>query len=394
MNYDFFTIALRNISKRKLRSFLTVLGIIIGVAALISLMLVGLGLDSTIREQFEKVGTNRIYIVMKGGGLVSLAEGLTERDAEVLERVQEFSYVTPYLMQVGTKVEYGKEKIPLTIIGYPSEDADKRFEGQDITLSKGRYFNKGEKNVVIIGDKVAHDIFEKDVTANNQIKIKGKRLKVIGIFDPIGNAQDDSSLFMPMDDAREILNKKDEVSVIEVLMHKGVNIDNTVKKAERVLERERGTDDFDILTPDQILGQLASVTSIVQIVLLGIAAISTIVGALGIMNSMYTAVLERRVEIGIMKSIGATNLTIRTLFMIEAGIIGLIGGGIGIMLGISIAKAVQYIATASGVFALVVTVVPWVVISGLVFGVGVGILAGYLPAKQAAKLQPADALRK
>ena len=393
MRKDFFVIAVRNIRNRLLRSFLTTLGIVIGVAALISLLLVGLGLDHTIQEQFEKIGTNRIYVVMKGGGLMSLTEGLTEEDAEVLERVQGFSYVTPYYME-NTRVTFNKEDLSLMVVGYPSEDADERFEGHDLTLEGGRYFKAGEKGVAIIGSRLAHDLYDQDILVHHQLKVNGKRLKVVGIFDPIGNAQDDSTLYVPLEEARELFGKTDEISVIEILLKPGINMDQTVKSAERALERYRGDDDFDIMTPDQILGQLEDVTFIVNVVLLAIAGISLIVGSLGIMNSMYTAVLERRKEIGIMKSIGATNTMIRFLFLIESGIIGLIGSFLGVLVGVTIAKLIQFFATASGLFALNIPLNPWILGMGLLFGLVVGMISGYLPAKQASLLQPVDALQK
>lgn len=390
---DFFIVAFRNISQRKLRTFLTVLGIIIGVAALISLLLVGIGLDTTIKEQFEKIGTNRVYVVMKGGGLISLKEGLTEKDVNVLENIQEFSYVTPYIMQT-TSVSFAKESFPLMIIGYPTKDAEQRFAGHDLTLEAGRYFKEDEKGAAIIGTKVAHDIFDKEIYLNNQLEIAGKKIKVVGIFNPIGNAQDDSTIYVPLEEARILFNKKEDVSVIEILLKEGINLQNTVKKAQHILDRQRGTDDTEIKTPDQVLGQLAEITFIVKLVLLSIAAISLVVGSLGIMTSVYTAVLERTKEIGIMKAVGGSPRHILMLFLIESGVIGLLGGIFGILLGIAIAKVVQYFATSSGLFALHIPIVPAVIIFGLCFAFIIGIIAGYFPAKQAAGLHPVDALRK
>lgn len=390
---DFFVVAFRNIVQRKLRTFLTVLGIIIGVAALVSLILVGMGLDATIKEQFEKIGTNRVYVVMKGGGLVSLKEGLTEKDVDVLENIQEFAYVTPYIMQT-TSVSLAKESFSLMVVGYPTRDAEQRFAGHDLTLEAGRYFKEDEKAAAIIGTRVAHDIFDHDVYLNNQLEVEGKKIKVVGIFNPIGNAQDDATIYVPLEEARILFNKEKDVSVIEILLKEGINLENTVKNAQHTLDRERGDDDTEIKTPDQVLGQLAEITFIVKIVLLSIAAISLVVGSLGIMTSVYTAVIERTKEIGIMKAVGGSPQHILMLFLIESGIIGLLGGIFGILLGIAIAKAVQHIATTSGLFALHVPIVPLVIIFGLCFAFIIGIIAGYFPAKQAAGLHPVDALRK
>ena len=390
---DFFKLAIRNITKRKLRSFLTILGIVIGVAALISLILIGMGLDATIKEQFEKIGTNRVYVVIKGGGLVSLREGLTQKDADILERMQEFAYVTPYLMKM-TNVISSKEPFQLNVVGYPTKDAEKRFAGHDLTLETGRYFKEGEKGAAIIGTKVAHDIFHKDIYINNQLEIEGKKIKVVGIFNPIGNAQDDSTIYIPLDEARDLFKEKEKISVIEILLKEGIDLSNTVKKAQHLLERERNREDVEVITPEQILGQLGQITFIIKMVLMSIAAISLVVGSLGIMNSMYTSVLERTKEIGIMKSIGATNKTIQLLFLIEAACIGLVGGLFGIFAGIGIAKIVQALANSSGIFALKIPFAPWVFVLGLLFAAVVGMIAGYLPAKHASELSPVDALQK
>ncbi len=158
---------------------------------------------------------------------------------------------------------------------------------------------------------------------------------------------------------------------------------------------EAGKEDFIIQTPEQLLGTLNTILNIIQGVLVGIAAISLIIGGIGITNTMYTAVVERTREIGIMKSIGATPKTIMYLFLVESGLLGLIGGVIGVILGVSLAKIVEFAAfQAFGTSLIQVTISPVVIIGALLFAFIVGAISGAFPAKQAANMNPVDALRR
>ena len=166
-----------------------------------------------------------------------------------------------------------------------------------------------------------------------------------------------------------------------------------MQTAEFEILEEWDDENFEIFTPEQLLQQLKTILGIIQVVLVGIAAISIIVGAVGITNSMYTNVLERTKDIGIMKSIGAKNSDILIIFLIESGMQGFIGGTIGIMLGVGIGKIVEYLAKISGFSLLKVPINPLILLGGLLFAVIVGLVSGYFPARQAAKLRPVDALK-
>ena len=161
---------------------------------------------------------------------------------------------------------------------------------------------------------------------------------------------------------------------------------------EKELERKRGDTNFQVLTASQILEQIGQILGVMQIVLVGIAAISLLVGAIGIMNSMYTSVLERTKDIGIMKAIGARNADILQIFLIESGMIGLVGGLLGTALGTGMALAVEPFAKNAG-FPLIITLEMGVLLFGLLFAFVIGMISGILPAYQASKLKPVDALR-
>jgi putative ABC transport system permease protein len=217
-----------------------------------------------------------------------------------------------------------------------------------------------------------------------------------------GNPQDDNTIYIPIDTAQNIFNKKNEVNMIELMTKDGISMSAAAKKAERALLKERGEKlsasrknklNFQVTTPDQLLGQLNNVLLIVQAVLVSIAAISLVVGAIGIMNSMYTNVLERTKEIGVMKSVGAKHKDILKVFLIESAIIGFIGGLIGVIFGIGLSKLIESYAIEAGFSFLKIGINYPLIVFSVLFAMIIGMLAGYLPASKAAKLEVVEALR-
>ena len=212
-------------------------------------------------------------------------------------------------------------------------------------------------------------------------------------MEEIGNSQDDNSINIDFDTFREIFDAEDRVDAITATAKPGLDMDALKEKTERKLERARGDENFQVMTSANILEQVNSILGIVQFVLIGIAGISLLVGGIGIMNSMYTSVLERTKEIGIMKSVGARNSDILLIFLVESGFIGLIGGIFGVLLGTGMALAVGAIAKQAG-FALLKIVIDYkILLFGLSFAFVLGMISGALPAYRASKLKPVDALR-
>ena len=391
---EYLKIGFENLKHRKLRSLLTVLGIVIGIGAIVGLVIISQGLENAVVEQFEKIGTDKIYVTPKAFVTGNIPQGLTNKDVETLEGMNDFDFVTPFLISSGN-IEFGREtEFIFQIAGYPSDDTEKRLQDIDIGLESGRYFKKGEKFVAIVGHQFAHDLFDKEVRVNSPITIKDRKFRVIGVFESIGNTDDDTAAYIPLDTAREIFDKQDEVSVIELNLKDGLDVNEVADRVERKLKRARDDEDFTILTPEQALETFGVVLGIIQVVLGGIAAISLLVGAIGIMSSMLTSVLERKREIGIMKSVGARNSRILLLFLFESGIIGVVGGFLGILFGSLLAKAVGLIAAAAGFQLLLIRLNPWVLLGGLLFSIIVSILSGIFPAYQAARLQPVEAMRE
>jgi len=307
----------------------------------------------------------------------------------------EFSYVTPALVIPSARVQFGKQEAPIRIVGWTADDIEKRLVDYDFTFQEGKFFREGQSRAVVVGANVAKsdEFFSRSLRVHHQLLIEGEKFEVVGILNSFGNREDDNQMYMSLETMRVLFNKPEEVSFIDATLVPGQDVDKVAERVKRELKRSRNDENFQVLTPTQVLKFLSTVLGIVQGVLVSIAGISLIVGAVGIMNSMYTAVLERTKEIGVMKSIGATNATVLLLFIVESGIIGFVGGVFGVLLGNLISVGVSQAATAAGFSIMKYQFQLWIALSGLIFATFVGMISGYLPARQAEKLAPVDALR-
>jgi putative ABC transport system permease protein len=308
-----------------------------------------------------------------------------------LNGMAEFKWVNEYLVDSVT-VEFDKEKIPATVTAIDITDLKQKWQDINIGVSDGRLFSGKEKFSAVIGINIAKEAFKKKARINNKLLIGGKEFTIIGILNEVGNPDDDSSIMLPIDTFRDIFNKPTDVSMIELVVKDGVDMQRAADKVKRKLERAHDENDFEVLTPEQLLNQLGNVLLVVQVVLVGIAAISLVVGALGIMNTMYTSVTERTNEIGIMKSIGAKNVDILLLFLVESGIIGLVGGLLGIACGVFISSMVSLIAKQAGFGLLLIKINMPLMAFSLGFAFFMGTISGLVPAVRASRLRPAEAL--
>lgn len=393
---DYFRFSFRGIVNRKLRSWLTILGIFIGIAAVVSLVSIGQGMQDSINQQFKKLGSDRIMIMP--GKLMMGPPGmgsskLTEKDVDAVKKVRGVDVVAPVLMNTA-KIGYSKETGYTWVYGISEDSVDAMFLDMDMyEVAEGSPLSKGDKRKVAVGSLIGGDFFDRKVKVRDKITIEDENFRVTGILKEIGAPDDDSVMYILMDDAREIFNEPDEVSIIFVKAREGSDIEKVAGDIEDELEDLRGSDDFTVTTPTKLMESMSVVLDIVKLVLVGIAAISLIIGGIGIMNTMYTSVLERTKEIGVMKAIGARNSDILLIFLIESGILGLVGGTVGCVLGISMAKFVEMIAHQSGLTMFYVLVTPELIIFSLMFSFIVGCVSGIFPAKQASGMKIVDALR-
>jgi len=398
---DFFVLGLNNLKRRKLRSWLTMIGIFIGIAAVVALISLGQGLQDYIGDEFEKLGSDKIIIQPKGFGPPGTAGPsliLTSKDLETIENVRGVKWAIGFLIKQGQTVYKDEAGIGFAI-GTNPEDIKLLSEIQSYNVMEGRDLKKGDKFKVVVGNNHAYgNVWKKGVQVGSTMQIEGQDFKVIGILEKIGNPIDDSSLYMTKDALKEILNVGDEESQILARTEEEfdpADVANTIERKLRSSRDEKEDQEtFTVQTSEQLLETFQGIFAVVQGVLVGIAGISLLVGGIGIMNTMYTSVLERTKEVGTMKAIGAKNSHVLLLFLIESGLLGLVGGLIGVGFGIGLAKGTEYIAMIYiGSPLLQASITPTLILGALAFSFIVGTLSGILPAMQASKLKPAEALR-
>ena len=401
---DYFRLAYRSAKTRKLRSWLTMLGIFIGIAAVVALISLSQGLQNAIAEQFMSLGSDKIVIQGPSSGFGPPGTGvevpLTKDDRDVIEKVNGVEIAVGRLIR-SVRLEFNDE-IKYSYAASMPEDGDEidlAVEANNYNIGIGRLLKKGDKYKVMIGHDYAEDAFDKPLQLRDTVIIENNEFKVVGILKKSGNPQQDSTLVIPEDAFREIIGVEEAFDLIPAQVSAGEDISIITERVKKALRKHRnvdeGKEDFTVETPENILATLNAVLLVVQGVLVGIAAISLVVGGVGIMNTMYTAVLERTREIGIMKATGARNRQILFLFLVESGMLGMFGGIIGVSLGFAISKTVEYIAfKIYESYLIQASFSPWLLGGALLFAFFVGALSGVFPAKQAAGLQPVDALRK
>ena len=272
-------------------------------------------------------------------------------------------------------------------------------ETQSLKVKEGRDLRDNDGFSAIVGiNFVEKELLGKNLKLRDKIKINDREFIIVGIIDKTGDPGRDSAVFMPEDTLRDVFSEPDKIDTIMVKVANVEDINAVAEKVKSDLRRFRGVkkdeEDFDIQTPEQLLSSFGDVLNIVQSVLIGIAAISLLVGGIGIANTMYTAVVERTKEIGIMKSVGAQNKDILLIFVIESGLLGLIGGLIGVVIGFGLSNGVELIAkNVLGTNLIEAYFSYYLFFGALLFSFLIGAIFGVMPARQAALLQPVEALR-
>lgn len=378
--------------KRGIRSWLTLVGIVIGITAIVSLLLLGNALKGAVGSELEALGGEIIFIGSNPAGQPVGYFGFEDVHLKDVKSIGLFEYVVPMIAD-NAIIEFKGETKSALFQGLDPESNNLREEELDVELESGRNLMRNDKYTAVIGYNIAYDIFEKDVSVNSKININGKDYKVVGIMEKQGSQSSDNIINAPLKGAQIILGKQGKISGMMAKVREGVDMDYAKNRIQKTLEKRLDDDEFIVITPKEIKEQIDMMIGVVNYVLIGIAVISILVGAIGILNSMYTSVSERTKEIGIFKAIGAKNSDIFSLFVIESGLMGMIGGVLGTTLGILIAKAIGLGVTASGFFTLYIELSPFVILFGILFSFIVGIISGSLPAISAARKNPVDSLR-
>lgn len=402
---EYFYIALRGLRTRSLRSWLTILGIVIGVFLIISLLSLSEGLKSTINKQLQALG-GEMVMIMPGGGedfLSSMIFGgakLEKADLEAIKKAEGVDTVIGY-SYTGTPARYKEEAKQIAIAGLDpwKESLEIMTVFQGWSLAEGKWPSKG--NQILIGSHVADGIFSKKVKVESEMVIKGRKFEVAGVLKSLGNQQDDSMVYMDMNVYQGLTGEKRGTAAYAMAkLEKGVDENVVAEAIEEALEKTRkrrfGTDeaDFSVITSERMGDITGTILGIIQFVIIGFAGIAILVGGIGITNTMFTSVREKTREIGIMKAIGAKNSAVLSIILFEAGIIGLLGGIGGTLLGSILAVGINYYGQTNPAFYFTTSVSPGLIIFGLAFSFFIGCAAGFFPARSATKLKPVEALRR
>jgi putative ABC transport system permease protein len=405
MNTDYFKFAIDNLKHRKLRSWLTMIGIFIGIAAVVSLIGLGEGLREAINAQFGFLGTDVLSVTATGGfgpPGTGVVDPLTDKELNAIKSVPGVEGAAGRILESG-KLEFNNQVGFGYAVSMPEGEERKVMEHlMNMEAEKGRLLEDGESGSVFLGANFAEEDngFGKAILPGAKVEILDVEFKVIGIMEKKGSFQLDSAVFLNENDLRDLVGRPDnEYDIIAVRFNENEDVEKIQSIIERRIRKIRdvdeGEEDFSVETPQSVIESVNSVLLGIQIFVYIIASISLLVGGIGIMNTMYTAVVERTKEVGIMKSIGARNSTIFTLFFIESGLIGTVGGIIGAVLGYLLATGLSIIGRiALGSDLISAHFTPQLIIGALMFSFILGSFFGTLPAMRAAKLNPVDALRK
>jgi len=395
-----FTIALKAIFTNKARSFLTMLGVIIGVFSVAMLTSIGYGLQSYISDQFESMGSNNVIIYPgdifgEDGGFSREAQmnafannNLKIKDVYEIEKLKEYvQYAVPF-NTVSDEISYRDKNKTVSVIGttYRYQDI------MNVVSDRGEFFDKkqdrGGEKVVVIGYGIAETLFESTDAIGKKIKMGNQNFTVVGVADEQGGGMGGPSLdtyaYIPLNTAKKVYDKDDIVEIIAKAKDKD-KMEETISAIENVMLKRLEEDEFSVFDQSEILDTITEILNMFTIGLGGIAAISLLVGGIGIMNIMLVSVTERTREIGLRKALGATPNQILVQFLIEAALLSIIGGLIGLILAYLGSAAIQPFFPAKITLTSVV----------LAFGVStlVGLVFGAAPARSASRLSPIEALR-
>jgi len=396
---DLLRSSLHSIFKNKIRTLLTSLGIIIGVTSVILLISIGNGLKSYINDQFENLGANNVYItpgkIFNRKGSFNHEAGFSavtfnQKDLSAIKKnLKNVNYVIP-VSQISLTLKQGNNTTDVNLVATTHDYAIS--QNQQPSSGNGRWFTRQEEQkkskVVILGNQTATDLFPEGNPLGRKITVRGKKLKIIGILDKVGSGFGggslDNNIYVPTRIGHDIIGNQNIQTIIVTADSKD-KINQVQSDIETIMLKKYEKSAFSVYDQSQILSSINTILSTMTIALSGIAAISLVVGGIGIMNIMLVTVTERTREIGLRKAVGAYPKAILLQFLFEATILSGFGGIIGILIGSFGAKIINNFFPAQITTSSIL----------LAFGVSslVGIIFGVAPARKASKLSPIEALR-
>jgi putative ABC transport system permease protein len=405
-----FVMALDNVRAHKFRSFLTVLGIVIGVTTVIAIASILTGLRTNIIQFVEEYGTNNIYAFHLSTGITLGAHDRSERTRKPLrpEDGEAIKQLAPAVQDVANDgfIEWNFDKT-LTYGGQTYKQGN--LEGVSANyaaitnewMAEGRFIteldDQHRREVMVIGNGAAEALFPGSAQAvGKEVMMGGKPYEIIGVLEKrkgslLGENESDNSVMIPFRTLRKV-SPRSEWMMLIVRAHSG-QLKQALDQVEDILRRQRGVkyddkNNFDLQTADRFIEQFDSITAMVGLVAIALSSVGLLVGGIGVMNIMLVSVTERTAEIGVRKAIGARRRDITNQFLFEAMTLTFLGGVLGVLLAVAVSQIIILIFPS-----LPASIPLWAVIAGLVVSAGIGLIFGVWPARKAARLDPIEALR-
>lgn len=393
---DLIKLSLSSLRSQRMRSWLTILGITVGIASVVLLTSIGEGVRRFVMAEFTQFGTNLIAInpgksttVGVSGAIISNVRPLSLEDEAALRQIPEVLDAVP-LVQGNASIEYGKRHRRAYVFGVGPGVP----EVWNIPVAIGRFLPKDDamaaRAFAVVGSKIQKELFQGASPLGRKIRIGGEQFRVIGVMVPKGQLLGfdlDDAVYIPTVRAMSLFNMGSLVE-IDVLYSADADSETIARKAKRILKARHGAEDFTITTQDQMLDVLGSVLGVLTLAVGALGGISLLVGGIGILTIMTITVYERTGEIGLLRAIGADRKQVLLLFLAEAVVLAAIGGTLGLVFGAGGAWVLGILVPA------LPTHTPWLyAVLAEALAAAIGLLAGVLPARRAAGLDPVEALR-
>ncbi len=392
---DFITLTTSSFLASRMRSFLTGLGIAIGIAAVILLTSIGEGLHQFVLNEFSQFGTNIVSVQpgktqTQGGniGVLGSVRQISLADADALRHLPFVENVNPSVMG-NAELRFNGKTRRTTIFG-EGRDFAKAFT---MKVQSGAFWpdddNEQARAFVVLGAKVRQELFAGENPLGNYLRVGGQRYRVIGVMEPKGQVLGldlDDAVFIPAARAMELLNRPGLMEV-QVSYRGGADVNAVIRLITERLKERHGREDFTIISQEQALEVLGSVLNVITFAVGALGGISLLVGAVGILTIMTMAVTERTAEIGLLRALGAREQQVLMLFLGEAILLSALGGVMGLLIGIGIAQGLHLLAPALPVHT------PWLyAVLAELTAISIGLAAGVAPALRASRLDPVEAL--
>lgn len=392
---------LRNLLNRKLRSGLTILSIFVGIATLFIFISFGWGLYDYVEEISEEMGVNTIIVQPEGSGQLDDTFELDKTDLETIQKTRNIQSAAG-MWYKSVQIESDDDSAFAFLMSLPTnnkEDFELIMQFMTVDVIDGRNLKKGDINKVVLGYSYYLDnkILDNALEVGDKVEINGIKMNVIGFMDEIGNPADDSNIYTTEETIYTMFNENDKYSVIVAKVNNVNELDPTVERVEKEIRKnknqEEGKETFEVQSFEELLATFSNVLDLIIGFIILIALVSVFTSAINTANTMFTSILERTKEIGILKSIGAKNSFIWLVFLLEASTLGFVAGVIGALLGYLLTVAGGNILAATGFSFLQPHFSLQLFFYCILFATLVGAISGLIPAYNASKKSPVDSLR-